>query len=88
MKIFKKKEIVSIDHVDPDGLYAPIKGILKPIQEVEDPVFSTLMMGDGIAIEPESENLYSPINGTVCVVFPSKHVIGIRGNDGKTSFSI
>lgn len=40
-----------------DTFIAPIKGTLKPITEVPDYVFSTKLMGDGFAIEPEKDLL-------------------------------
>src|SRR5699024_4737649 len=38
--------------------------------------------GDGIAIAPETNEVYAPFDGEVKVVFPTKHAIGLRSNDG------
>lgn len=35
-------------------------------------------MGDGFAVEPDSNDIYSPIKGKVISVFPSKHAISIK----------
>lgn len=72
--LFKKKEpIVS----------SPASGKLMPLSEVSDPVFSQGMMGPGFAVEPESNDVFSPITGTVVSIFPTKHAIGLKREDGK-----
>lgn len=40
-------------------------------------------MGPGFAIEPEAGELYSPIEGVVTSIFPTKHAIGLKRKDGK-----
>lgn len=53
------------------------------IEEVPDEVFSTKMMGDGIAIIPEEGRIIAPCNGVVTLVMePSHHAIGIENEDG------
>lgn len=49
---------------------------------VPDQVFAQRMMGDGIAIEPTSSTIVSPIDGEVTVVFPTGHAYGITRADG------
>lgn len=63
-------------------IYAPITGELVDITEVPDKVFSEKMMGDGIAIKPDNGDVYAPFDGTVKMVFPTKHAIGIESEDG------
>ncbi|MCY8234164.1 N-acetylglucosamine-specific PTS transporter subunit IIBC [Priestia endophytica] len=60
----------------------PFEGTVKPLSEVEDEVFSSKMMGDGFAIEPVSNTLVSPIEGEVMSIFPTKHAIGLKTNNG------
>lgn len=53
------------------------------IEQVPDEVFSSKMMGDGIAIIPEIGKIYAPCNGKVTLVMePSHHAIGIECVDG------
>lgn len=64
-------------------LMCPISGTLIPLSEVNDPTFSEGMMGTGIAIIPNKEELISPSDGTIKMIFPTKHAIGIQCDDGK-----
>ncbi|MBM7642284.1 PTS transporter subunit IIBC [Streptococcus loxodontisalivarius] len=57
-------------------------GVVLPITEVHDPVFSQKMMGDGFAVEPENGSVYSPVAGVVTSVFPTKHALGILTDNG------
>lgn len=72
--IFKKKKYVDI--------YSPINGILLKIEDVPDPVFSRKMVGDGVALEPKEGIVYSPVNGTLIQLFPTKHALGIKTEEG------
>ncbi|MEY8370683.1 PTS glucose transporter subunit IIA [Aerococcaceae bacterium 50-4] len=64
-----------------ETLYAPATGEFKSIDQVDDPVFSQKMMGDGYAVEPESGEVYAPVAGTVMSIFPTKHAIYIKTDD-------
>lgn len=63
-------------------VFAPANGKLISIEDVEDPVFSQKMMGDGFAVIPTDGNIYSPVEGKVMSVFPTKHAIGISLDNG------
>lgn len=39
-------------------------------------------MGQGVVIEPSQGELVSPFNGTVTVLFPTKHTVGIVSEEG------
>lgn len=63
-------------------LYNPVDGEVIPIEEVSDPVFSQKMMGDGFGVEPTNGDVYSPIKGEVVSVFPTKHAVGLKAENG------
>ncbi|MCO4096816.1 PTS transporter subunit IIBC [Macrococcoides canis] len=63
-------------------LRAVTDGEVIDITDVNDPVFSQKMMGEGYAVKPESEEVVSPVDGEIISIFPTKHAIGIRTNDG------
>lgn len=62
------------------AIYAPLKGRVVDITEVPDPTFSQKMMGDGIAIEPESNVLVAPCDGEIALVAETKHAVAISSN--------
>lgn len=68
--------------VQDDVLAAAVAGKVVPLKEVNDPVFSTDMMGKGIAIAPESNQLFAPADGVLTVMYDSKHAYGIQADSG------
>ncbi|MBS6645842.1 MAG: glucose PTS transporter subunit IIA [Clostridiaceae bacterium] len=64
------------------GFCAPISGRCIPLEEVNDEMFASKMLGDGFAIEPSSGTVKSPVDGTVTVAYPTGHAFGIRTEDG------
>lgn len=63
-------------------LYNPVAGEVIPIEEVADPVFSQKMMGDGFGVEPADGDVYSPVNGEIVSIFPTKHALGLKLENG------
>lgn len=63
-------------------LSAVVAGEIVPLAQVEDDVFSTELMGKGIAIEPSEGEFFAPISGEVTTLFPSGHAIGITDDKG------
>lgn len=75
-------ELLDLGTKDDITVAAPVEGRVKPIESVEDDVFSREVIGKSIAIEPTGNTIYAPVTGTVTSVFPTKHAIGITGDDG------
>lgn len=64
-------------------LKAFLSGKVIPLKEVNDGVFSEGVMGEGIAVIPESEILYAPADAEVTVVMEdSRHACGLRLDNG------
>lgn len=64
-------------------LRAFLKGKVITLKEVNDGVFSEGVMGDGMAIVPESETLYAPADAEVAVLMEdSRHACGLRLANG------
>ena len=40
------------------------------------------MLGDGFAIKPNDTQIYAPVAGTISTLFPTKHAIGIKTDEG------
>lgn len=67
----------------PVGLHAPMAGKAVAITEVPDPTFAEKMLGNGIAIIPTDGKVYAPCDGTVEMVFDTKHAISMVSAKGE-----
>lgn len=63
-------------------VYAPAQGTLVAIDQVSDDVFSSKIMGDGFAIRPTENTVYTPIAGEISSIFPTQHALGIMTPTG------
>ncbi|MCM3216928.1 beta-glucoside-specific PTS transporter subunit IIABC [Niallia taxi] len=61
---------------------SPLSGEVVPLTAVPDEVFSSGAMGQGIAIEPTEAKVYAPFEGTVVMIAPTKHAIGLKAENG------
>lgn len=62
-------------------LGSPVKGHVIPVSQVKDEVFASRTMGDGVGIIPVEGKVYAPCDGTIQVVFPTGHAVGISSGD-------
>ncbi len=65
-----------------ETLYSPLNGTVVDLAAVSDPVFSSGAMGQGLAIKPEDNTLYSPVDGKVEIVFETGHAYAITSSQG------
>ena len=63
-------------------LKSPFRGRVVNLDDVPDKVFSERMVGDGIAIKPESNYLLAPIAGEIIQLFSTNHALGLRTERG------
>ncbi|WP_423253642.1 beta-glucoside-specific PTS transporter subunit IIABC [Melissococcus plutonius] len=63
-------------------LASPLTGNILPLEEIEDEVFSTGALGQGVAIDPLEGVLYAPADGELTTLFPTGHAIGLTTSDG------
>lgn len=76
-----QKDSLKIEDIK--DMVAFVSGDAIPMEQVEDQVFSAKILGDGIAIEPVSNVLLSPVDGEIAMVTEeSKHACGIKLADG------
>ncbi|MPM33888.1 PTS system glucose-specific EIICBA component [bioreactor metagenome] len=78
-----KEEIAATKSATNEEIISLVNGELMDISEVPDEVFSTKLMGDGFAIKSNDGDIYSPVSGTVGVIFPTKHAIIIETETGR-----
>ena len=63
-------------------LIAPISGQTVELAQVPDPVFSERMTGDGLAILAEDDEALAPCDGTISLLFDTKHAFALTTDDG------
>lgn len=63
-------------------IMAPIEGTVMPIEQSSDAAFASGALGKGVVIVPQIGKVYAPLTGTITVLFPSLHAIGITGDNG------
>ena len=63
-------------------LGAHLTGRMMLMNEVPDDGFASRAMGDGVAVEPTEGKLVAPADGTINLVFPTKHAVGMVTPDG------
>lgn len=61
---------------------SPFDGIVYDLAETPDEGFANKMMGDGVVVEPTGAIVKAPVNCQVGFIFPSKHAIGLKTEDG------
>jgi len=63
-------------------IQTPIVGDVIALSNVNDPVFSSGAMGQGIAVKPSQDVVYAPADAEVTIVFPTGHAYGLRTANG------
>ncbi|WP_223530522.1 phosphoenolpyruvate--protein phosphotransferase [Pseudomonas sp. GL-R-19] len=63
-------------------LLAPLSGVLMPLDQVPDQVFSSRVIGDGLCIDPTSQTLCAPLAGVISNVQASGHAVSITDDNG------
>lgn len=61
---------------------APLTGEAVALSEVNDLTFAEEIMGPGMAIIPTEGKVVSPVNGTVAMIFETKHAIALVDDNG------
>ena len=80
---YEKDDLVQSDTVsDNEFIAIPLKGEVKAVNEAKDEAFSSEALGKGAVIIPSEGKLYSPVDGIVETVFPTKHAIGLKSDGG------
>lgn len=76
------KKPVAKELLDKEIIAMPLQGRVLPLSEVQDAAFSQGVLGKGLAIEPDTGEVVSPVNGVVTTLFPTFHAIGITADSG------
>ena len=65
-----------------EKLRSPIVGEVVALSEVNDPVFSSGVMGQGIAVKPSKGVVYAPADAEIVIAFPTGHAYGLKTDNG------
>ncbi len=63
-------------------IYSPLRGKMIPLNEVADEVFSSGALGQGVAVIPETSEVYAPVDGEIVLVADTKHALAFNSNNG------
>lgn len=72
----------TVEAVSGGIVVSPMVGRVVPVEEVNDGVFSEKMVGDGFAVEPESDEVVAPSDGVVTMVFDTQHAFTMKTPGG------
>ncbi|MDJ0323280.1 glucose PTS transporter subunit IIA [Cryobacterium sp. PH31-AA6] len=61
---------------------SPVAGIVVPLVDVPDPVFSKGIVGLGVGVDPTGDTVYAPGAGKVVVAQPTGHAFGLLLDNG------
>jgi len=61
---------------------SPVEGIVVPLDEVPDPVFSKGIVGLGVGVDPTGDTVFAPASGKVLVAQPTGHAFGLMLDGG------
>lgn len=59
-----------------------VDGDVVPLDEVPDQIFANHMMGDGIAVNPDNDTVFSPCDGEITLISESEHMIAMTCENG------
>ena len=61
---------------------APVNGKAVPFSQVSDPTFGEEILGKGVAIQPADGKIYAPADGTIEMLFDTKHAVSMTTTEG------
>ncbi|AND78675.1 MULTISPECIES: sucrose-specific PTS transporter subunit IIBC [Streptococcus] len=61
---------------------APLSGEVVALENVNDPVFASGAMGQGLAIKPSEDAVYAPADAEVTIAFETGHAYGLKTETG------
>ena len=81
-EVVAEKEEVAPATLQNETLVTPIVGDVVALADVNDPVFSSGAMGQGIAVKPSQGVVYAPADAEVSIAFPTGHAFGLKTTKG------
>ena len=78
----EEESVVATSERADEKLRSPIVGEVVALSEVNDPVFSSGVMGQGIAVKPSKGVVYAPADAEIAIAFPTGHAYGLKTDNG------
>lgn len=78
----EEEPVVATTERTDEKLRSPIVGEVVALNEVNDPVFSSGVMGQGIAVKPAKGVVYAPADAEIAIAFPTGHAYGLKTDNG------
>lgn len=78
----EEEPVVATTERADEKLRSPIVGEVVALNEVNDPVFSSGVMGQGIAVKPSKGVVYAPADAEIAIAFPTGHAYGLKTDSG------
>ncbi|MHC4025127.1 glycoside-pentoside-hexuronide (GPH):cation symporter [Streptococcus sp. KHUD_018] len=69
-----------------ETISSPIEGTVLSLSDVNDPVFSNGVVGQGLAIKPTGHEVYAPADGEITLAFATGHALTLKTKDGAEVF--
>jgi phosphocarrier protein FPr/phosphocarrier protein len=63
-------------------ILAPLSGLIVALEDLPDPVFAHKLVGDGVAIDPTSNEVLAPVDGRVTQLHRAHHALAITDDSG------
>jgi PTS system beta-glucosides-specific IIC component len=76
------KEEEACEKSKKDVIACPINGKVMDLDQVKDAAFASGTLGQGVAITPTEGKVTAPFDGTVVMLFPTKHAVGLMSDNG------
>lgn len=77
-----EERVQELKEIKQEIIASPLIGKVVKLEDVPDEVFASGAMGKGIAIDPDDGVVVAPAKGEVTLVFPTKHAIGLKTENG------
>lgn len=65
-----------------ETISSPATGEMIALEDVNDPIFSSKAMGEGVAFKLTDGRIYSPVDGEVIMAAKTGHAVGLKSNNG------
>jgi PTS system beta-glucosides-specific IIC component len=76
------QKLPAVEPTDDAQVLSPLDGTVIALNEVNDAVFASAALGNGVAVQPAGSTVHAPFDGEVVAAFPTGHAIGLRHVSG------